>query len=82
MISYYINNVKLFANNASIFSTLYNIKISTSNLNSDLHKVSEWDFKWKIYFNPDFTKQAQEAIFSRKLITPIRLLIKFNNLPV
>ena len=82
MISYYLNNVKFFANNASIFSTLYKIKISTSNLNSDLTKVSGWAFKWKMSFNPDSTKQAQEVIFSRKLITPIRLLIKFNNLPV
>ena len=82
MISYYINNVKLFADDASIFSTVYNIKISTSNLNSDLQKVYEWAFKWKISFNPDSTKQAQEVIFSRKLIKPIRLLIKFNNLPV
>ena len=80
MISYYINNVKLFADDASIFSTIYNINISTSNLN--LQKVYEWAFKWKISFNPDSTKQAQEVIFSRKLIKPIRLLIKFNNLPV
>ena len=82
MTSYYISNVNLFANNASIFSTLYNIKISTSNLNSDLQKVSEWAFRWKMSFNPDSNKQAQEVIFSGKLMTPIRLLIKFNNLPV
>ena len=31
-------------------------------------------------FNPDPTKQAQEVIFSRKLMKPIHPLIKFNNL--
>ena len=39
-------------------------------------------FKWKTSFNPDFTKQAQEVIFCRKLIRPIHALIKFSNLPV
>ena len=34
------SNVKLFADDTSIFSTAYNIKILTSNLNSDLQKVS------------------------------------------
>ena len=33
-------------------------------------------------FNPDPTKQAQEVIFSHKLIKPIHPSIKFNNLPV
>ena len=36
----------------SIFSTVYNINISTSNLNSDLQQVCEWAFKWKMSFNP------------------------------
>ena len=40
------SNVKLFAGDTSIFSTAYNIKISTSNLNSDLKKVSESTFNW------------------------------------
>ena len=34
-------NVKLFIDDTSVFSTVYNINISTSNLNSDLQKVSE-----------------------------------------
>ena len=39
------SNVKLFADDTSILSTVCNINISTSNLNSDLRKVSEWAFK-------------------------------------
>ena len=33
-------------------------------------------------FNADPTKQAQEVIFSRKMIKPSHALIKLNNLPV
>ena len=58
----------------SIFSTVYNIKNSTSNLNSNLQHVCKWAFKWKMSFNPDPTEQAQEVIFSRKLIKPIHPL--------
>ena len=77
-----ISNAKFFAHDTSIFSTVYNINTSTSNLNSHFQKVSEWTFKWKMSFNPDPTKQAQEVIFSGKLITSIDLLIGLNNLPV
>ena len=27
-------------------------------LNSDLNKISDWAFQWKIKFNPDPIKQA------------------------
>ena len=29
-------------------------------------KISNWAFQWKMRFNPDPNKQAQEVIFSRK----------------
>ena len=77
-----ISNVKLFADDTSIFSTIHDSNTSASNLNSDLQKISEWAFKWKMSFNPDPIKQAQEVIFSRKLIKPRHSLIKFNNIPV
>ena len=37
--------------------------ISSSELNSNLAKMSEWAFKWKMSFNPDPAKLAQEALF-------------------
>ena len=76
------SNVKLFADNTSIFSTIYDINSSASNLNSDLRKISEWAFKQKMSFNPDSTKQAPEVIFPRDRIKLGHPLIKFNNLPV
>ena len=77
-----ISNVKPFADDTSIFSTIHDSHTSASNLTSDLQKISEWAFKWKMSFNPDPTKQAQEVIFSQKLIKPCHFLIKFKNIPV
>ena len=36
------------------------------NFNSDFKKIPEWAYQWKMSFNPDFPKQVQEVIFSRK----------------
>ena len=52
------------------FSVVHDVTISSSELNGTLAKIiSEWAFKWKMSFNPDPTKPAQEVIFSRKLKT-------------
>ena len=77
-----ISDVKLFAEDTSIFSTVYSTNKTADSLNNDLQKISEWAYKWKMSFNPDPTKQAQEVIFSRKLKKPLHPSIKFNNVPV
>ena len=61
------SNPKLFADNTSLFSVVKNVDASNINLNNDLKKISKWAFQWKMNFNPDPTKQAQELIFSRKV---------------
>ena len=33
-----------------------------------LFVFSEWAYQWKMSFNPDISKQAQEVIFSRKAV--------------
>ena len=48
-----------------LFSLLF--KISTQQQQPDLSKISDWAFQWGMNFNPDPNKQAQEAIFSRKI---------------
>ena len=35
-------------------------------LRIDLQKITVWTHKWKMIFNPDISKQAQEVVFSRK----------------
>ena len=46
---------------------MQNISSTANNLNSDLIKINDWAFQWKMRFNPDPKKQAQEVIFSRKI---------------
>ena len=60
------SNSKLFADNTYIFSVAKDHIISTKNLNEDLSKFSQWAYRWKMTFNPDVSKQAQEVIFSCK----------------
>ena len=61
------SNPKLFADETSLFSVVHNINSTAKDLNSDLMKISNWIFQWKMRFNLDPNKQAQEAIFSRKI---------------
>ena len=72
---------KIFADDASLFSKVSDIRKSASNLNDDLEKISYWVYQWKMQFNLDPNKQANEVIFSRK--TSSNNLshppIKFNN---
>ena len=53
--------------------------MSGSNLNSDLSKINTWASQWKINFNPDPNKQAQEFIISRKIKKTSHPLLNFNN---
>ena len=47
--------------------------------NNDLKKISDWAFQWKMSFNPDPCKQAQEVNFSRKLKNESHPPLLFNN---
>ena len=44
--------------------------------------MSNWAFLWKMNFNPDINRQAQEAIFSRKLQKSNHLSLTFNGTSV
>ena len=39
---------------------------SANILNNDLSEISKWAYNWKMLFNPDPSKPAQEVVFSRK----------------
>ena len=75
-------NAKLFADDTSLFSVVRNINTSAVHLNNDLRKISNWAFQWKMSFNPDPTKQAQEVIFSRKHQKISHPSIYFSNNPI
>ena len=40
--------------------------------------MQQWAFQWKMNFNPDATKQAQEVIFSHKTNKPHHPILLFN----
>ena len=67
-------NAKLFADDTSLFFVVHDIATSSCDSNYDLKRVREWAFQWKMSFNPEPSKQAEEVTFTRKLrknITPI-----------
>ena len=72
------SNVKLFADDTSIFSVVLDPNLSATQLNNDLQKIQQWAYQWKMIFNPDPSKQAQEVIFSRKNAKPFHPNLIFN----
>ena len=48
-------------------------------LNSDLKIISDWAFQWKMRFNPDPNKQANEVVFSRKKVEKQHVPLNFND---
>ena len=63
--------IKLFADDTSLFSVAQDVNTSASD-------YLKWTFQWKMSFNPDPSKQAQEIIFSRKKIKPSHPSVHFN----
>ena len=72
----------MFADDTSPFSIIHDAKTTAYELNKDLKKIVEWAHHWKVSFNLDLNKQAQEVIFSRKMPKSSHLQISFNNVPV
>ena len=60
---------KIFADDTSLFSKVLDINKSVTELNTDLEKISQWAYQWKMQFNPDPNKQPNEIIFSQKLVS-------------
>ena len=75
-------NVKLFADDTSLFTVVENIDSAASDMNHDLELIRRWAHDWKMSFNPDPQKQAVELIFSTKRIEMNHPEIRFNNIPV
>ena len=73
------SNAKLFADDTSLFSVIHDSNTSALGSNNDLAKINRWAFHWKMSFNPDPKKQAQEVIFSRKSKATSHPPLVFNN---
>ena len=73
------SNVKLFADDKSLFSVIHDSNTSALELSSDLAKINRWAFQWKMSFNTDHKKEAQEVTFSRKSKAISHPPLVFNN---
>ena len=73
------SNVKLLADNTSLFSVTHDVNLPAKKLNDDLRQISNLAFQWKMSFNPDLNKQTQEVTFIRKIKINIHPLLVFNS---
>ena len=75
-------NVKLFADDTSLLTTAYELNQAASNINHDLDMIKNWAHRWRMSFNPDPTKQAIEATFSRKKTLVDHPIVLFKDIPI
>ena len=77
-----LSEMRLFADDSSLFTVVNGIDDTQVKIEKDLSSINTWAYQWKMIFNPDITKQAEEVIFSVKNIKPIHPTLTFNNVPV
>ena len=75
-------NVKLFADDTSLFTVVKEPITAANDLNHDLELIRQWAYAWRMSFNPDPEKQAVELTFSRKKTEIDHPMILFNDIPV
>ena len=75
-------NIKLFADDSSLFLKVVDVATAQCLLSEDLDKITIWATQWKMKFNPDITKQAIEIIFSSKYKKVEHPSLTFNGIPV
>ena len=75
------SNPKLFADD-TLFSTVIVPNVMVNQINNDLHNNSTWAHQWKMNFNTDTSKEAQEVIFSCKVNFTAHPQLVFNYNPV
>jgi hypothetical protein len=69
---------KLFADDVSLNAVMFDHDEATGNLNADLKLIYEWSIKWKMVFNPDVNKPAEEIVFTNRSLIPYDNIV-FNN---
>ena len=76
------SKIKFFADDTSLFSVVHDPATSASDLNHDLTLISSWANQWKMSFNPDPTKPAEEVLFSHKKVKVVHPHLSFNGIEV
>ena len=73
-----VSDVRLFADDTSLFSIVYDEQASADILSADLKFIEKWAYQWKMQFNPDKHKQAIQVVFSHRKSKPIHPPLIFN----
>ena len=60
------SNVKLFADDTSIFSVVRDSSSLSLSRNEDLSKILQWWYKWKMLFNPDVSSKTKRLFSHAK----------------
>ena len=76
------SNVKFFADDTMLYSIVKDPLSSAADLDHDLEKINQWANQWKMAFNPDPNKQANEVLFSCKTKSVDHPPLVFNGFPV
>ena len=72
-------NVKLLADDASLFFVVHDITTTSCDLNYDLKTIREWDFQWKIGFNPEPSKTSSRSHIYEKASEKWLTSLSFND---
>ena len=72
------SDARLFADDTSLFTVVYDKEVAATQLNSDLEIISQWAYQWKMQFNPDKNKQSIQVIFSQERDRSAHPLLYFN----
>lgn len=73
------SNIKLFADDTSLYIVVDNPLTAATSLNSDLDRIHSWANTWLVSFNPEKTKTIT---FSRKLSKPSHPSLSYNSIPI
>ena len=73
---------KLFADDTSLSSVVYDVDVAADKLNRDVEVISNWVHQWKMQFNIDKSKHAIQVIFSQKKDAVIHPVVFFNGCEV
>ena len=76
------SDVKLFADDTSLFTVAYDEIASANQLNRGLKIIFEWAYQWKMQFIRDTNKQAVQINFSQKRNKSIHPSLILNEAPV
>ena len=76
------SKVKIFADDTSLFTIVKDKNESADVRKNYLLLISRWAYNWKMLFNPDPSKPAQEVIFSRKKQFQSHPTISLNSIQV